>query len=313
MKINSITMNTGYLKGRAAEHSERCMRECVDERNKSDLKLNNEQINTTIKMNSDGRVNFKGAVAAKAPFLHSAAKFAYITCGIRPLTIMATAKNEEDKEKCSYQAAKSISSGLVGLAFTALVTSLTTPAIKKTLEKGKLKIPSQMKEQSKEIVKSGVEALNETVGRLVAEGRETDFVKKFKDLVEPDKINLGVFKKLGKNSKKQFEEKISEIAPEILEKVKAAIKAQKNLDNYEHTAKNVIDKLFQPIFMIIRANVTIALVPVILGVLGLSKNKKAKNVQKDDPYENLIRNTFQSNSEKELFKSFTGVNENASK
>ena len=69
--------------------------------------INNDQINTTIKSNSDGRASFKGG----APLLHKAAQFVsyspliaeaifalFITCGARPLTIMATAKNAEDKE-----------------------------------------------------------------------------------------------------------------------------------------------------------------------------------------------------------------------
>ena len=92
------------------------------------MQNNNDQINTTIKSNSDGRVSFKGA----EPFLHKAANFAnnnplladatfalLITCLARPLTIMATAKTEKDKEKCSYQAAKSITSGLIGLGMTS--------------------------------------------------------------------------------------------------------------------------------------------------------------------------------------------------
>ena len=118
MKINSIKMNTGYLKGRATEsllsREKKCARHNIVKQN------NNNQINTTIKSNSDGRASFKGgapilqnaaAIAkTKAPFLDRQARFALdnwilaeatfailITCFARPLTIMANARTEEDK------------------------------------------------------------------------------------------------------------------------------------------------------------------------------------------------------------------------
>ena len=127
MKINSITTNTGYLKGRASERSTGKERECVQNHLKQ---MNNDQINTTIKRNSDGRVSFKGK--NPAPLLHKVANFTadnplvaealfalVVTCAMRPLTIMATAKSDEDKAKCEYQAVKSISSGLIPVILNA--------------------------------------------------------------------------------------------------------------------------------------------------------------------------------------------------
>ena len=148
-KINSITTTTGYLKGRATERLLSQGKECAKERH--NLKQNyNDKINTTIESNSDGRVSFKGGT----PLLHKAANFAsdnplvaealfaiLITCGLRPLTIMATAKTDEDKEKCSYQAAKSVSTGLVGLATSVLVGIPIAAAAKAAQKRGAFNMP----------------------------------------------------------------------------------------------------------------------------------------------------------------------------
>ena len=250
MKINTITTNTGYLKGRSAKSDHGIMRECA--REKYAIQKNNEQINTTIKSNSDGRVNFKGDPST---LLHKVANFTSdkpllaealfalsITCLARPLTIMATAKTEEDKEKCQYQVAKSISSGLIGLAATALISTPISKATK-SMEKAEFfkKIP--------EGVKKSAEAAGKEMGKKI-------------------------------------------------------------LDNYPKTAKNVMDKLFQPIFMPLRAKLTIMAVPVILGTLGLSRSSK-KGVQK--PQNSVNFGMFRTNREKELFQSFSGVNKNENK
>ena len=252
MKINSITSNTAYLKGRATETSLERRRECARESN--DLKLNkNDQINTTIKRNSDGRVSFKGK--DPSTWLHSVAHFAgdkpllaealfaiLITCGARPITIMATAKTEEDKEKCQYQVAKSISSGILGLAATALINPPISKATK-AMEKS------------------------------------------------------GIFNKIPEN------------AANIMSKFKGET-AAKAVGNYAKTSKNMMDKLLQPIFMPLRAKLTIMAVPVILGALGLKKaSKKAEANQKV----NTNYNMFQSADEKLLFNVFAINGDNQQK
>ncbi|MBQ8635139.1 hypothetical protein IJ425_03195, partial [bacterium] len=158
MKINSITQNIAYSKGRTTERSMTMERECANIRHNLNQN-NNDQINTTIKKNSDGRVSFKGG----APLLHKIAKFTgeyplvaealfalVITCGARPLTILATARTDEEKEKCSYQAAKSISSGLVGLATTAIIGTAVGAGAKKALNSGLLNHP---------VVREGIDSL----------------------------------------------------------------------------------------------------------------------------------------------------------
>ena len=129
MRVNSVTPVNIYPRPAISAGADFRERKSAYE-HKSEERENTNQINTTIRENSDGRVSFKGG----APLLHKAATFAgnnplvaealfaiLVTCGLRPITILATAKSDEEKEKCSYQAAKSISSGVVGLGMTALV------------------------------------------------------------------------------------------------------------------------------------------------------------------------------------------------
>ncbi|HIS88596.1 TPA: hypothetical protein IAA87_04125 [Candidatus Avigastranaerophilus faecigallinarum] len=319
MRINSISTTTGYLKGRATERLLNQGRECAKERH--NLKQNNnDNINTTIKSNSDGRVSFKGAT----PLLHKAANFAsdnplvaealfaiLITCGLRPLTIMATAKTEEDKEKCSYQAAKSVSTGIIGLATSVLIGIPIAAAAKAAQKRGAFNMPEEMKKQSMEVVKQGAENLTKLAEKFTSEGKHSELVEQIKGLTAPmakkGSINLGIFKKAGKSAEKIFKEKIDDVAPEISESVKNAINEQKTIDNFARTGKNVIDKLFQPIFMPIRATITVALVPTILAALGLKKSSGKPKEPQITPYDYLSYNVFKTSDDKKIFQAFSGV------
>ncbi len=315
MRINSITPNTAYLRNNVSNsHSGSAKaREKERELNKQN---NSENISTTIKSNPDGRASFKGG----APLLHRAANFASdnpllaeaifalaITCGARPITIMATAKNEEDKEKCSYQAMKSIASGLVGLAMTALISTPIKAAVKIAHDKGAFKITPEYREKAKTIVKKGVEALNEFAQNCSESGSNQTLTSQIFKLTENGQINLNIFKEAGKKSEKLFKREIKNAAPNISKTVKEAINAQRTLNNFEKTGKNVMDKFFQPIFMPIRADVTIALVPILLGLLGKHKpGAKAPQVAQN-PMLNINHNLFFNENEKVLFESFSGV------
>lgn len=358
MKINSITTHTGYLNSKASERMLGKERECVQ-----NLKqMNNDQINTTIESNSDGRVSFKGS---KPPLLHTIANFAsdnpmvaeagfaiLITCLMRPLTIMATAKTDEEKEKCTYQAAKSVSTGVVGLVMSMVVGAATSAAAKLAQKKGAFQMPESMKKEAQKTVTEGANKLLEAAKNIANSGNNKELAKKIQeDLVspvkvseqfaklikeQPDKyqqplrINLDKLKDLGFKSERKFKKQISEVAPEISEAVKEAIKQQKTIDNFDKTSKNVIDKMFQPIFMPIRATVTIALVPIILNALGLKKTPskpKEADVKQAQQASQPVKpakqsavtnfgtnyNLFQTNNEKALFQSFSGVVNNENK
>ena len=316
MKVRSIATNSIYPKSDIGKSPVPRERKIAHEHRREERE-NLNQINTTIRNNSDGRVSFKGGV----PFLHSAANFAsnnplvaealfaiLVTCGLRPITIMATAKNSEDKEKCSYQAAKSISSGVVGLAMTALVGTPLAAATKLSNSKGAFNMPPELKEQSQNVVNKGIEALKKLAEKLTQEGKDVQLVKQIEKLTDGGKINLGIFAHKGKDAQKLFTQEISEKAPEIIETVTDALKEQKVLNNFARTGKNVMDKLFQPVFMPLRAMVTIALVPVILKAFGLSKpGKKQQEKPEQNPQLMLNYEVFQTNNEKELFQSFSEV------
>ena len=362
MKINSIT-TPNRLHSREKMQATRVKREHATLNNN----INNNQINTTINSNSDGRVNFKGAVPL--PPLHKIAMFSrdksliaeaifalFITCGLRPITIMATAKNDDDKAKCEYQAVKSISSGVVGLLTTAFVGTPIHKAKKlvaenKKIEKASVDVLTKLAEETqdtefssriKAVIKDGNldgEALKEhgsyilrrvkaeakesyegifdaftykkalgeksdiirTPGKKIQEGLDTEIKKgfdvlseviekartsgkgdgfqpKFKELVLEGKFNKNKVAELIKNKTelKSFMEKVSDIVPK--EKSDILLKGLKSKyisDNYFSTAENVIDKLYQPVFMPIRAMITIALVPIILNALGKQKPSSA--------------------------------------
>ncbi len=328
MKINSIKMNTGYLKGRATESLLGREKECV--RHNSNVNINNnDQINTTIKSNSDGRASFKGGplllqnaaeLAEKdAPFLLRAAKFAdvnpllaeatfaiLITCFARPLTIMANARTEEDKEKCSYQAAKSITSGIVGLAMTALISTPIKSAVGAIKKQGKFQIPDKIKEEGQAIVKKGVDALSGFAKQSAEQGKNGELVARIGKIINGDKINISVLREGGKKTEKSFINLIEEKAPAILDTVKDAIKEQKAINNHESGAKTLMEKIFQPIFMPLRAKVTIAMVPVILSLFFGSKKGGKKKEQVNNQQENIFNSfqVFQTDSEKALFKPF---------
>lgn len=365
MKINSIT-NQNIFHSREKIHSTNERREHAIVKNNNE----NNQINTTIKTNSDGRVNFKGGVPT--PLLHKIASFTmdnaliaeaifalFITCGLRPITILATAKNDEDKAKCEYQAVKSISSGIVGLGTTAFVAAPIHRATKLVAENKKLeqkgievltkiaedtqdtelssKIktvvkdgkfdPQALKEHGAYIlkrvkteakdsyddvfnafsykkaldgkvdiiktpgkaiqdsldnsVKNGIETLKEVIETAKTTGAGDGILDQLKLLLLDSDFNGQKIKDLVKDKAqmKTIKENIEQItSKEKAEVVLEGIKAKFKTLNYTGTAKNVVDKLYQPVFMPIRAALTIALVPIFLGVLG--KKKPASNKQK---------------------------------
>lgn len=314
MKINSITPNTAYLRN---DVSMRTLGSGKGKERAFTKQNNYENINTTIKSNSDGRVSFKGGV----PLLHRAASFAsdnpllaealfalIITCGARPLTIMATAKNDEDKEKCSYQAMKSIASGLIGLAATFLISEPTKAGVSMAQKRNAFKITPEYKEQAKTIVSKGVEALKATAKKYTDAGTHLDFTEQISNLIENGKFNINIFKSGKGNTEKAFIRRLKVLAPENIDSVKQAIKAQRTLNNFEDTGTNVMKKIFQPIFMPIRANITIALVPVLLGLLGKHKpNSNKKDTTKLNSIQNINHSMFFTENEKALFNSFSGV------
>ena len=311
MKISSIKTETSYLHSKQGSTAAEMKRE-KSAFNPTNLKQDNyEQINTTIKRNSDGRVSFKGngvqlfhkvATFAKDNPLIAEALFAIvITCGLRPLAIVATAKTDEEKDKCAYQAAKSVSTGVVGLGMTALVAPPIKNAAKGIFDKGKLQIPQELLDKNNGLVSKAVQALSERANDIRTDVNITS-------LIADGKINTKVFKEKGPASLKAFTKAVKEQAPDVADDIIKGIKAQNSTNNYANTAKNVFDKFFQPAFLPIRAAITIALVPIILKAAGIKKggSKPKEPVQEQNMY-NSLNFGFKSQKEKDLFQSFAGV------
>lgn len=314
MKVNSITSSTHHRHRDIMSSVPKRERECVKER--ENLKQNNyDNINTSIKSNPDARVSFKGV-----PFIHKAANFAsdkplvaeaifalLITCGLRPVSIMATASNEEDKDKCAYQAAKSVSSGLVGLAMTAIVGNHIGDATKNADLNNVFKMPDEMKKESEGVIKKGVDALKNFAQTLKKQGSDLEFAEEINKVTEGNKINFDILTKSDENGVKIFKNKIKKAAPDISQTVSDAFREQKVVNNYAKAAKNVADKFFQPVFMPFRAAVTISLIPVLLTSLGLKKPSNKTADAQQNMFNNLNNDAFKDESAKVIFQPFSGV------
>lgn len=81
--------------------------------------------------------SFKSVLAffEKDQLLADAIFAAIVTCGLRPLFIMSLPSKEEDKEKNLYAAAHSVSSGILGVAFAAVLGSPVAAAVSKVTGK----------------------------------------------------------------------------------------------------------------------------------------------------------------------------------
>ena len=154
-----------------------------------------------------------------------------------------------------------ISSGLIGLAMTALVGQQIGKATKALNVSGALKMPENMQEKAQQVI------------------------NKTKSIIASDKTRF-------------------------VDKEAAKLKAmaeEKSVENYEKTAKNVFDKFFQPVFMPLRASVTIMAVPHIMNILGMNKKgKKPEQKQEQSNVPNYDYKICLSENEKVLFQSFSG-------
>ena len=332
MKIHSITSSSGghYIMQSAPK------RECEKERENL---IQNDYENTSIKEKLDARASFKG----NTPFIHTASLYAsrnplvaealfalLITCGLRPASIMATASNKGDKDKCTYQAAKSVSSGLIGLATTVLVATPIAAATKYGLANGLFKMPSKMKTTSKEIVKKGIDELKQ-IQETVKESNPKLYEKiskviDHKEIVSKkvengkvvtktdsyDILNIDAMKKLEDNGIDGFKKAIKDVSPNSSKIVNDAIYEQNTQNNYQNTAKNVADKFFQPIFMPIRAAITISAIPPLLSYFGLKKSgNKVAEPQNINVFSSLNTASLQRKNTKDVFKQFSGVTNHA--
>ncbi len=409
MKVNLITNSMQHRHRELIPSVPERTRECVKER--ENLKQNNyDNINTSIKSNPDARVSFSGV---KAPLLHSLAVYGHnnplaaeAICAtfyagiLRPVSVMAMARDESEKAKCTYQAAKSVASAYIGLASTIIVGTIVSAGTGAAIRKGLFGIPKAIRNNNQKFIDDGIShlnaiakkiensnpdlaaqissltkpalpkkqlnldifdknkknSLNEFIGKIkklypdsteaisnaiekqkavnkhgesvvlqpeIDKGVDilneiaqnirksnpelSDMISSFTKSAEPVRqLNLNIFDKKGENTLDNFTKKIKKLSPKNFKSISKAIEKQKSLNNYEETAKNVADKLLQPIWMPIRAVLTIELVAPIVKRFGFIKPNKEIKQEVRSPF-NLDK--FSDENSKELFKPFNEISE----
>ena len=202
--------------------------------------------------------------AYKNPLLSEAIFALLITCGLRPATIMATSgKDEENKKKCRMQVAKSFATGLVGLATTFVVSNPISHAINKFAGSGakNVQLPENLAESVETLIKPANQFLKDNADKL--KGFAVTNMKG--ETIETTIENIVMTK--------GAKEGLEEFSKEVFDKVADAIAAQKGINKYRTTMTSLLKKVICPVFSPAKAAVTIALVPVMLGLVFKNQNK----------------------------------------
>ena len=248
----------------------------------------NYSINTVVgEKNANDCISFKGNLidsalkskpahaliyrAYKNPLMSEALVALAITCCFRPLTIMATAgKDEENKKKCKMQVAKSFATGLVGLATTFIVSNPISHAINKFAGSGakNVSLPEDLAEKAETIVKPANQFLKDNADKLKGFVVKNMKGEEIETTIENIVMTKGAKESLAVHSK------------EVFAKVADAISALKSINKYQSTMTSLLKKVICPVFSPAKAAVTIALVPVALGII-FKNNKNDKTAPKD--------------------------------
>ena len=219
--------------------------------------------------------------AYRNPLLSEAIFALLITCGLRPATIMATAgKDEENRKKCKMQVAKSFATGLVGLCTTFVISNPISHAINKFAGSGgkNVQLPDNLAEQVETLIKPANQFLKDNADKL-----EGFAVKNLKGETLETTIENIVMTKGAK-------EGLEEFSKEVFDKVADAITAQKSINKYRTTMTSLLKKVICPVFSPAKAAVTIALVPVMLGLIFNNKNKDKADSKEQKTADNSTPN-----------------------
>ena len=336
MKVNFISNGAGFRErenrmrsAAAAPGAEERRSVCAD-RQKSGLKNKYDNINTSIKNNSDARVSFKGSI--HKPLLDRCAEFAKhnpiaadallvlpITCLLKPFTLLSMSKTEDEKKKYYYQAAKAIASGLAGFGMALAAGSVLKSSIKLAKKQDAFVMPEALKKKSQSIIDTGIQALKTVKEKIAGNEASAPLSDRIEKLTENGKLNISIFNnhfdKIDKKEINKFISGIEKVSPENTQAVRAAIEEQKSVNNYEDAAKNTADKLLQPIFLPLRTKVTYLAIPPLLAFLGFKKPVKSNNQKKPEAaeaasavqvFKGLSSDLFQDKNSKTLFKPFLG-------
>ncbi len=323
----------------------------------------NYNINATARENTRGRMSFKGSsvqstIIEKTPkWVESMAKQTadkkilqkgfqwigdnvlmgeaiialFLTCVARPATILATpTKDPENKQKNKYAAVKSAASGIVGLVTTYLVSQPFKAGTEET--KRRLKEANQYinTDEAKPLAKYIVEEFfgNPSPSKIF-DGIEKDEVtgkelKKTKELLDS---TIKKAKELVNDSDlKKLKNKILTTEPNIDEKLLQDTMTEtlkENFKRYDTIYKSFLNKINGPIFWPFKAAVTVALVPVILKALGVTKTAKkpggtAPTTAQNNTEQQKLAYQYQAQlltpqNTNKIFQNFAGVQNNENK
>lgn len=269
-------------------HSGAGYRECVTKSGVSTSKLNYNKSTVVGERNANDCISFKGNLvdtvlrsrpahamihrAYKNPLLSEALFALIITCGLRPATIMATAgKDEENKKKCKMQVAKSFATGLVGLGTTFIVSNPISHAINKFAGSGakNVSLPADLAEKVETVIKPANQFLRDNADKLKGFVLRNIKGEEIETTIENIVMTKGA------------KEQLQNFSKDIFGKVADAIAAQKGINKYKSTMTSLLKKVICPVFSPAKAAVTIALVPILLGVI-FKKDKNNKPEVKEN-------------------------------
>lgn len=253
-----------------------------------------------------------------------------VTAGLRAMVHLATpSKDESEKTKNQYRAANAVATGVIGTIFTILFAKPVGGAVDKILgtRKGDIskvsaeimtKVKAMLTEKHPEVselaetlandVQDLVKTKNarlyrisEKIGSQIQELLKTD--EKYKNLPEiPKEVIADI---------KQIVESVEKELPFEYFKDESYLLARSNLLGFTkdetRTFKELATRVHQPVFMPVRAWMTIAIVPPLLALMGLKKSS-SKPKQQETGTNNLLLSKVPPT----VFKSFAGgiVDEN---
>ena len=285
---------------------------------------NNVRNNATASKDTCGRISFKGTLASETvqaaekwttklgrklynnrklqgkfsfpvdnKLIAEALVALVVTCTARPLTIMATpTKSAENKEKNKYAAAKSIASGLIGLGATFLIATPFTPIVKRVMktlsDENRFISESKIKDISRFLA---TKKINENISNEFIDGISKncqDLIKAARNIISDEQLE-----KIYQKAQIKFTEGMKE--KDKIGNLTELI--AKRLRNEASTMDTFLNKIHSPASLPLKAKLTIALVPVILGALGLSNKKKT-----DTKTPQQIKNTLYKGEVNPVFK-----------
>lgn len=241
---------------------------------------------------------------------------ALLTCILRPISIMALDKSEENKEKNIYASGHSIASGLLGVVFSVLYTQPIKYLVQGGTDKLMTTVPTAGKPYTQSFNDYQYFHKKALLPRSLFTDEEIYELNRFFKIPQYKKVPHF---RIPASSIKEYQSELSEgLVKKLLKEIEQANKS---------SISTFLNKTLDAVSLPVKATLTIAAIPLILGLFGIKKNSDNKKVtQKQN---NIIENnnlnisskntqntanvpTKNINNETNLLKKHTGgsINEN---